>query len=62
METVELEIDGRGVAWLRLNRPERHNAMDAAMIAELTEMAGRLGRDPAVRVVVLTGRDRKSVV
>ena len=58
METLELEVDGRGVAWLRLNRPEKHNAMDAAMIAELTEVAGRLGRDPAVRVVVLTGAGR----
>ena len=55
MSTLDLNVDGRGVAWLHLNRPEVHNAMDAAMIAELTLMAGRLGRDPAVRVVVLTG-------
>jgi len=55
MQTLDLEVNGRGVAWLRLNRPEKHNAMDAAMIGELTEAAGRLGRDPAVRVVVLTG-------
>ncbi|PWK61055.1 crotonase/enoyl-CoA hydratase family protein [Roseicyclus mahoneyensis] len=58
METLELELDGRGVARLTLNRPEAHNAMDGAMIAELTEVAGRLGRDPAVRVVVLTGNGR----
>jgi methylglutaconyl-CoA hydratase len=32
--------------------------MDAAMIGELTEVAGRLGRDPVVRVVVLTGAGR----
>ena len=55
METLDLHVDGDGVAWLRLNRPAVHNAMDAAMIAALTEAAGRLGRDPAVRVVVLTG-------
>ena len=58
METLDLEVDGRGVARLTLNRPDKHNAMDAAMIAELTEVAGRLGRDPAVRVVVLTGAGR----
>lgn len=58
METLELQVDGDGVAWLWLNRPALHNAMDAAMIAELTEMAARLGRDPAVRVVVLSGRGR----
>ncbi len=58
METLDLEVDARGVAWLRLNRPDKHNAMDDVMIAELTEAAGRLGRDPAVRVVVLTGHGR----
>lgn len=58
MERLDLTIDARGVAWVRLNRPDRHNAMDAAMIGELTEAADRLGRDPAVRVVVLTGAGR----
>jgi methylglutaconyl-CoA hydratase len=50
-----VEADGRGVAVMTLDRPERHNALDAELIARLTEEAGRLGRDPAVRVVVLTG-------
>jgi len=38
---------------LVLARAEKHNALSAQMIAELTEAAGRLARDPAVRVVVL---------
>jgi len=54
-DTIEIAVDARGVARLTLNRPDKHNAMNAAMIAELTEAAGRLGRDPAVRAVVLTG-------
>lgn len=58
METLDLNVDARGVAWLRLNRPDVHNAMDAVMIAELTQAAARLGRDPAVRIVVLTGTGR----
>lgn len=58
MDRLDLTIDARGVAWVRLNRPDRHNAMDAAMIGELTEAADRLGHDPAVRVVVLTGAGR----
>jgi methylglutaconyl-CoA hydratase len=53
--TLRTEIDGRGVARLRLDRPEKHNALDAALIAALTEAAGRLGTDPAVRVIVLEG-------
>jgi methylglutaconyl-CoA hydratase len=42
-ETIEITVDERGVARLTLNRPDKHNAMNAAMIAELTEAAGRLG-------------------
>jgi methylglutaconyl-CoA hydratase len=44
-----------GVARIRLNRPELHNAFDAALIAELTTALQALGDDPAVRVVVLEG-------
>ena len=53
-ETILLETDARGVATLTLNRPERHNALDATMIAELTE-AARMLAEGATRVVVLTG-------
>lgn len=53
--TLRTEIDERGVARIRLDRPEKHNALDAALIAALTEAAGRLGADPAVRVIVLEG-------
>lgn len=55
MDTLDLDVDARGIATLRLSRPEKRNAMDAAMIAELTQAADRLGHDPAVRAVVLTG-------
>lgn len=54
-ETITVETDPRGVTRLTLNRPEKHNALSAGMIADLTDAAGRLGRDPAVRAIVLTG-------
>lgn len=52
-ETITIETDGRGVATLTLNRPEKHNAMSAQMLAELTAAAAQLGADSTVRVVVL---------
>jgi methylglutaconyl-CoA hydratase len=52
-ETIRVETDARGVARLTLARAEKHNALSAGMIAEITEAARRLGADPAVRVVVL---------
>lgn len=42
-----------GVARLRLNRPELHNAFDAELIAGLTAALVRIAADPGVRVVVL---------
>ncbi len=57
-ETIEIETDARGVATLWLNRPEKHNALSAQMIAELTRAAEALGVDPAVRVVVLAARGK----
>ncbi|MBT8155850.1 crotonase/enoyl-CoA hydratase family protein [Epibacterium ulvae] len=52
-ETLTIEIDARGVATVTLNRPEKHNAMSAQMIAELTQVAADLTDDQNVRVVVL---------
>lgn len=54
-ETIDLTTDARGVATLTLNRVDKHNAMSAQMLAELTQAAGQLAADDAVRVVVLTG-------
>lgn len=42
-----------GVARLRLQRPELHNAFDAALIADLTAALQRIAADPGVRVLVL---------
>ncbi len=54
-ETISISTDLRGVATLTLNRPEKHNAMSAQMIAELTQAAVQLGETSDVRVVVLAG-------
>jgi methylglutaconyl-CoA hydratase len=53
--TVTLETDARGVATLTLNRADKHNAMSAEMLAELSQAADQLAEDETVRVVVLTG-------
>lgn len=54
-DTLDLRIDKRGIAYLTLNRPEQHNAMDGQLIAELHQAADQLGGDEGVRAVVLTG-------
>jgi methylglutaconyl-CoA hydratase len=54
-ETVKIDVDVRGVAFLTLARTEKHNALNAQMIAEVTQAAAQLGADERVRVVVLQG-------
>ena len=58
METLLIETDTRGVATVTLNRPDKHNAMSARMIAELHSTAQALGADDSVRAVILTGAGR----
>ncbi len=41
------------VAWLTLNRPEKRNALNAALTDELKQAFGRAASDEAVKVVVL---------
>ena len=53
-QALQTELN-QGVATLRLNRPDIHNAFDDALIAELTEALQALDADPAVRAVVLSG-------
>jgi methylglutaconyl-CoA hydratase len=57
-DNVLLELDGRGVATLTLNRPEVHNAFDAALVQRLTELLVELKSRGDVRIVVLTGAGR----
>jgi enoyl-CoA hydratase/carnithine racemase len=57
-DTVELERPCDGVAILRLNRPQRLNAINDAMQNEMHGALDDLAIDPAVRAVVLTGAGR----
>ncbi|MBY5932220.1 crotonase/enoyl-CoA hydratase family protein [Tateyamaria omphalii] len=52
-DTISITTDARGVATLTLDRADKHNAMNAQMIAELHHAARTLGADDTVRVVVL---------
>lgn len=54
-QSILQATDRRGVATLTLNRADRHNAFDDAMIAELTQKLAQLNNDSSVRIVLLTG-------
>jgi len=54
-ETIIVETDARGVATVTLNRPDKHNALNADLIAELFDAVEDLASDDKVRIVILTG-------
>jgi methylglutaconyl-CoA hydratase len=51
--TVDTSVDARGVATVTLNRPDKHNAFDDRVIAELRSAFDHLAEREDVRVVVL---------
>ena len=55
------EVD-TGIGLITFNNPEKRNAMSLEMWQGLIEILDRFERDPAVRVVVLTGAGAKAFV
>jgi len=53
-ETVDVELDD-GIAWVSLNRPEKRNAMNPTLNAEMVEVLLELDENDDVGVLVLTG-------
>ena len=57
-DAVLYEATGSGVAILTFNRPERLNAWGPDVAAGFYAAIDRAEQDPAIRVIVLTGRGR----
>jgi enoyl-CoA hydratase len=63
MPYTSLLFDERdGVATVTVNRPEKLNALNAEVIAELGEAAGRIASEPEIRGAILTGAGSKAFV
>jgi enoyl-CoA hydratase/carnithine racemase len=56
-DRVSIQIQD-GVADVRMNRPDKMNAIDPAMFSGLTEAGRQLASDASVRAVVLSGEGR----
>jgi enoyl-CoA hydratase/carnithine racemase len=56
-ERVSVTVDG-GIADVRLNRPDKLNALDPAMFAALSEASADVASRPGVRAVLLSGAGR----
>ena len=62
-ELQHLQIEsGDGIAVVRVHRPEKLNALNGALIAEIERAFRGLADDAAVKAVVLTGSGEKAFV
>ncbi len=57
---ITVDRDGEGVAMLTLNRPNVLNALNAQLLAELTQALRELENDDGVRAIVITGSGEKA--
>jgi enoyl-CoA hydratase/carnithine racemase len=56
VQTPDVVVERHGgVMLLRMNRPQRHNAVGGTLFRDLAEAFDEAGRDDAIRVVVTTG-------
>jgi E-phenylitaconyl-CoA hydratase len=58
--SIDFALDNDGIALITINRPERHNALDAEHYAALSAAWIRVRDDAEVRVAVVTGAGEKS--
>jgi methylglutaconyl-CoA hydratase len=58
LQTITRDTSPRGIATITLNRPDRGNAFNATMLAELAGEIEAAGADANVRVLVLKGAGR----
>jgi len=56
-DRIAVEVS-KGVAHVEMARPEKFNAMDKEMFAAIGDALRALGRDPAVRAILLSGQGR----
>lgn len=56
-QSISYSVEGR-IATITLDRPERLNAIDPHMPAELADAVARANRDKNVHVIILTGSGR----
>ena len=59
---ILVETDRTGIALVTIRRPEKRNALSAAVVEELADAFARIASDPAIRSAILTGAGDQAFV
>ncbi len=57
-QNITIQTDDRGVTTVTMNRPEKHNAFNAEVIAELTAAFQQVENDPNSRIMILAAEGK----
>lgn len=57
-DLIKLDVTRAGIAVVTLNRPDVHNAFNAELIAELTDVFKMIGDQPGIRMMILRGEGK----
>src|ERR1700690_2968349 len=60
--TLLLAVGDDGIALVTVNRPDKLNALNATVIAELDALIRQVDQDPAVHGMIVTGAGPKAFV
>ncbi|GBD01877.1 Short-chain-enoyl-CoA hydratase [bacterium HR18] len=60
-QTVRYEVDSEGIALITIHRPEKHNALNRQVLAELDRYFWQARQDEDVKGIILTGAGDKSL-
>jgi enoyl-CoA hydratase len=60
--TILFDVDANGIALAIINRPDKLNALNADVIADLGRLADAVATDTAVRALIITGAGPKAFV
>jgi len=59
---ILFDVDGAGIAQVTINRPDKLNALSAAVIGELEQAFARTESEKEIRALILTGSGEKAFV
>src|SRR5689334_22353434 len=59
---IEFDAGDDGIARIMVNRPEKRNALNRAVMVELDDAFASAAREPRIRAVLLTGAGEKAFV
>lgn len=61
-QTVKLTELAEGIVQVSVNRPDKLNALNAQVVSELPQAIALCGRNPACRVIILSGEGGKAFI